>query len=206
MTVSLDGEWKLTYVRSSETDPTAGEFPAGPAIVGTVPGNVELDLERAGHVPELFRGDSILALREYERYDWWYARQFDTPLNIRHDTPAILVCVMVDEPHEWHAEVLVCNDTLHDAHGTCEIVDADTAEVLLSASFCSSRNEVTRLGKIPVSRSDVRLFLIRWVMNSVEHGNHYVLASGPLDLARYRAWLDTISRLPRGFPSEAIGV
>ena len=59
MKFSLDGVWKLTYFPSRG----ASEGPAHPAqmprVDAQVPGNVELDLERAGVLPELFRGDNI---------------------------------------------------------------------------------------------------------------------------------------------------
>ena len=44
-----------------------------------MPGNVELDLERAGVLPEIFYGSNIRLLRPYEFYEWWYSRDFTLP-------------------------------------------------------------------------------------------------------------------------------
>ncbi|MCI8413033.1 MAG: glycoside hydrolase family 2 [Clostridia bacterium] len=46
-------------------------------VAATVPGNAELDLERAGILPELFYSTNILALRDYELFDYWYRLLFD---------------------------------------------------------------------------------------------------------------------------------
>ena len=50
-----------------------------PTIEAVVPGNVELDLMRAGELPDITVGNNIYALRKYEAYQWWYRRSFATP-------------------------------------------------------------------------------------------------------------------------------
>ncbi|MBQ2712201.1 MAG: hypothetical protein IJF71_02385 [Clostridia bacterium] len=46
------------------------------SIEGSIPGNIELDMQSAGMVPELFFGTNILCLEEYELYDFWYRCTF----------------------------------------------------------------------------------------------------------------------------------
>ena len=42
-----------------------------------MPGNVELDLSRAGVLPgDLFFGENILAVRDWEDAEWWYSTSF----------------------------------------------------------------------------------------------------------------------------------
>ncbi len=49
-------------------------------IAATVPGNVELDLQKAGYLPQdLFFDSNILLAEKYETYDYIYERQFDCP-------------------------------------------------------------------------------------------------------------------------------
>lgn len=67
MRFSLNGDWEL----SSD----CLESP----IVGQVPGNIELDLWRAGLEPEPYYGDNTFAYRKYGREDWTYRRSFVTP-------------------------------------------------------------------------------------------------------------------------------
>ena len=46
-------------------------------IPARVPGNVELDLVRAGLLPEqLEKGHNIYLLRELETMQWWYTKNF----------------------------------------------------------------------------------------------------------------------------------
>ena len=44
-----------------------------------MPGNVELDLVRAGELPEPYVGSNIRGLRPLETHEWWYARTFQAP-------------------------------------------------------------------------------------------------------------------------------
>ena len=53
--ISLDGEWKLYY--HNTLDGRVADFRTLPNVAGRVPGNVELDLQRAGLLPaDEFRG------------------------------------------------------------------------------------------------------------------------------------------------------
>ncbi len=81
-TISLDGAWTLDYWQQGKT-PVRGpqqmegvDFRTVPA---TVPGNVELDLQRAGLVapPEL--DSNVYLLEPWETFQWRYSRSFLTP-------------------------------------------------------------------------------------------------------------------------------
>ena len=84
--LSLDGIWQLIFFPEGahtvegladlqRLEPTA--------IPARVPGNVELDLVRAGLLPDPFVGRNILQLAPYEHYEWWYRRSFTTPAAAR---------------------------------------------------------------------------------------------------------------------------
>ncbi|HDS74119.1 MAG TPA: glycoside hydrolase family 2, partial [Firmicutes bacterium] len=80
---SLDGEWTLRGFpeRSHTVDSPdmLDDLPVEP-ISAQVPGNVELDLVRAGVIDyDPYVGDNILRLKEYEGWEWWYRRSFDGP-------------------------------------------------------------------------------------------------------------------------------
>jgi len=78
--ISLDGEWRLSFGRQTMPASSLAEprIPADfEAIPASVPGNVELDLIRAGRLPpDLDHGDNIYLLRDYEAYQWWFSRTF----------------------------------------------------------------------------------------------------------------------------------
>ena len=80
--IPLDGDWTLYPVRphdgpvSSPDDLLNASLDPVPAVV---PGNVEIDLMRAGKLDDPYVGTRIYRLREIEAYDWWYVREFDAP-------------------------------------------------------------------------------------------------------------------------------
>lgn len=82
---SLNGKWKLHYYNQKEyaiSTPEELVASAVPVIDAAVPGNVELDLIDAGILPkEIFKGENVRLLQPYEKYDWWYETEFDTPEN-----------------------------------------------------------------------------------------------------------------------------
>lgn len=80
--VSLDGDWRLSFGAQRSNGPQTPAELAGaswPTIAAVVPGNVELDLMKAGKLPDLAVGNNIYLLREWEGCQWWYQRKFPTP-------------------------------------------------------------------------------------------------------------------------------
>jgi beta-mannosidase len=75
--LSLNGTWKL-YYREQEglCADSLPDFSGMDAVAAEVPGNVELDLERAGIIKDIYHGNNIIAARELEFNEWWYVRQF----------------------------------------------------------------------------------------------------------------------------------
>ena len=84
-TTSLNGDWDLWYFPQGDfevTHPSALAASGAPRVAARVPGNVELDLERAGILHDLFVGENILATQKYESFEWWYVRSFKAPAGI----------------------------------------------------------------------------------------------------------------------------
>lgn len=84
--IDLNGAWTLQYGPQS-TRALQMERPDIPpewnTIPAQVPGNVELDLIRAGLLPqELERGNNIYELRTLETFQWWYSRTFEVAEHI----------------------------------------------------------------------------------------------------------------------------
>lgn len=70
--LSLNGKWRLKYADCCSAD--VGEIDC------VVPGNVELDLIKAGLLPDdIFKGTRIKLAEKYETYDWEFSRLFDCP-------------------------------------------------------------------------------------------------------------------------------
>jgi beta-mannosidase len=75
---SLDGDWSLYYLEDGPGIETP-EHPGAVFVPAQAPGNVELDLQRAGLLPEPFYATNTRLLRPLERYEWWYEREFKLP-------------------------------------------------------------------------------------------------------------------------------
>ncbi len=73
-TILLNGIWKLTGSSQGSLSPKKITLPA------TVPGCVQLDLSKAGYLPEdLYMGENIRQAEYYEDWQWWYERTFTCP-------------------------------------------------------------------------------------------------------------------------------
>ena len=74
MKYALNGTWTLYYGKQQSLSTPQEMLEAGLSrIEAAVPGNVELDLIHAGILPaEIYKGENINRLRNYEDYEWWY--------------------------------------------------------------------------------------------------------------------------------------
>lgn len=82
-TYSLNGNWDLYFFPQDTADiknPNELKNAGVPKITAEVPGNIELDLSRAGYLPkDLYMGTNIEKTQDYELYEWWYETEFDAP-------------------------------------------------------------------------------------------------------------------------------
>jgi beta-mannosidase len=115
-------------------------------------------------------------------------------------------CIMLDEPENWHVNVVAGNDSLKDYKGQYRIWDADTDQTLQEGRFHVKANENRILGAIRVSRSDKKLLLVEWSVNGEKYGNHYLLGTPPFSLDIYRKWLHKIAGLQGDFDENKIGI
>lgn len=75
----LSGSWHLYFGPQGEVksiDEAKEKFQCIPAVV---PGDVYLDLLKAGLIEDPFFGRNYLDLRKYEFYQWWYEKEFNIP-------------------------------------------------------------------------------------------------------------------------------
>ncbi|MFD2611359.1 glycoside hydrolase family 2 protein [Paenibacillus gansuensis] len=117
------------------------------------------------------------------------------------------VCIMIDEPDNWHVSVVVGNDSRQAAKGTYRVWDADSGDTLLEGAFTVSLNENRTLGSIRISHADHRLFLIEWTLDGTGRtlGNHYLLGFPGFSLERYCKWLPNIAGLIHDFDAAEVG-
>lgn len=81
--ISLDGGWSLSFAKQPREEARTPEAFAALKDITTidaiVPGNAEIDLQRAGLIDDPMVGDNIFKLLKFEAYQWKYARQFRAP-------------------------------------------------------------------------------------------------------------------------------
>ncbi len=88
MKLDLDGAWTLSYAPERAGKPD--EYVPGlekdwARVPAAVPGNMELDLMRAGIAPDPFYGVNLYAYEKYEYYQWLYARDIRVPADFPGD-------------------------------------------------------------------------------------------------------------------------
>lgn len=80
--LNLGGSWRLCYAPEECLQPQTPRevLDAGwQEVEALVPGNVELDLVRAGLVQDPFYGANCYDFRKYEFYNWWFFKTFIVP-------------------------------------------------------------------------------------------------------------------------------
>lgn len=80
--ISLDGAWQLYYFPEGKrtiSHPDDLKRAGLKPVEAEVPGNVEVDLMRAGLLPDIYQGNAIHLLRPFERCEWWYLRDVMLP-------------------------------------------------------------------------------------------------------------------------------
>lgn len=79
--ISLNGDWKLYYydkLQRNVIDPDELKVGDIASVSARVPGDVHLDLSKAGVLPaDLFKGMNLRETELYETYDWWYEKEFE---------------------------------------------------------------------------------------------------------------------------------
>lgn len=80
--IPLNGQWKLQFFpqpKEAITDPSQLSGLKATEIQALVPGNVEIDMLRAGLISDPMIGSNVYKLRPYEGYQWVYSKTFKTP-------------------------------------------------------------------------------------------------------------------------------
>jgi len=138
--------------------------------------------------------DAIVDYYFGRKLAYWYIKRAQQP-----------VCIMMDEPRSWNCRVIVGNDSLRAASGVYSILDANTKTILMEGKFIVEANTNLEIGKIRISHSEHRLFLIEWTIDGIRYGNHYLLGKPPISFEQYKKWLKQIAGLPISFNVDEIG-
>jgi beta-mannosidase len=78
--LDLGGDWRLYHFAEGAhpiSHPDDLRTAGLASIPAHVPGNVELDMQASGALPDPFYAANMRALRPLEGHEWWYVRDFD---------------------------------------------------------------------------------------------------------------------------------
>ncbi|MEN3188637.1 MAG: glycoside hydrolase family 2 protein [Atribacterota bacterium] len=97
-TVSLNGSWTLEsfpYGEGFKHNAQRPDYLPREPLSASIPGEVHLDLLRAGRIEEPLFGENAKECRWIEEREWWYRREFEVPEELR-PLPAELVFESID--------------------------------------------------------------------------------------------------------------
>lgn len=120
--LSLDGIWELEYVdygEGTERGLYRAEYTPRDTIEAHVPGDVHLDLEKAGIVEEPLYGKNAREQKWIEEKEFWYRREFSVPQDFRGER--IILCF---QGLDLDADVYLNGEKIaehHNMHIPCEI-------------------------------------------------------------------------------------
>lgn len=143
--ISLSGSWRLYY------HPENGGVPARledwASVEAQVPGNVELDLVRAGVEGDPFWDENIYHFRKYEFYQWRLVRTFKVPKNFRggkcvlqFDGIDTFADVYVNDIHVGSADNMFI-EHVFDVTGALNYGDENTVEVHIRSAINEARKK-----------------------------------------------------------------
>jgi len=85
--ISLNGDWLLYHFPEGKyaiSHPSELQKVGLEAVPAQVPGDVQLDLQKAGLLPDPFVAANIHRLRPLETHEWWYSRNFSLSKSASH--------------------------------------------------------------------------------------------------------------------------
>ena len=94
--------------------------------------------------------------------------------------------IAADEISHWELKIYACNDTLTKKCGYFTVKDAESGEILHSASFEAKENASTLLAKLPTYYSERKMLIIEWDIAKERGFNHYLCGYPPFSLECYK--------------------
>ena len=131
--------------------------------------------------------------------DYYFQRKLAYSFIKRAQAPLYL---LLKEPENWRLTLVACSDGREDIPLEYSVRDVDTGEVLISGQAIAVADSVTTLGHLPFSMGEKRFYLIGWQSALGSGRSHYLAGNPPLELVRYRDWLEKAGFLSREWIEE----
>ena len=125
--------------------------------------------------------DAVVDYYNSKKLAYYYIRQ------VQHNT-----CVMIGDPINGKHQVVAVNDTREEKSGTVVVRDADSGEILFSASYVIPVNGKTVIGNIPETHKQ-SMWMIDYTVAKEKYTNHYLAGKVPFKLDDYQRWFKKIN-------------
>lgn len=99
-------------------------------------------------------------------------------------------CIIIDEPKDGILDVILDNDSRHEATGAFRVSDADTGDLVLEGSLAAPPRARIVLGQIHRPAAEQGMLVAAWQVDGEWRRNHYLAGVPAFDLDRYKAWLE----------------
>jgi beta-mannosidase len=127
--IRLNGTWKLYFRQVLPTIPlTTWDLKTTLSVEAQVPGNVEIDLYKAGLLPDLTKGNNVYEAIRLESYQWNYERSFIAP---EINNPASQRVYLIFEGIDCLATILLNNQNIGTADNMLIPYEFDITDALV---------------------------------------------------------------------------
>lgn len=103
------------------------------------------------------------------------------------------LCLIVEDPTEWNARLVIANDGCSSYTGTYSVFDGLSGELLQSGEFDSKANENVVVDDIPLSKNITRYFILVADVGGKKFINHYINYGGALNKSEYLKFMEQYS-------------
>ena len=104
------------------------------------------------------------------------------------------LCLMIEDPTEWNARLVLGNDGNSTYTGTYTVIDGLSNEQICTGEFVSKANENEILTDIPLSKNITKYFILVAEADGKRYVNHYINYGGALDRKEYLAFMKNYSK------------
>lgn len=118
--------------------------------------------------------------------DYYFTKKLAYGYIKRVQAPFVLAA---DEPTDGKLTLYACNDMRDARSGSFTVKDADSGEVLQAGTFDAAANTTTLIALLCYQPDKHPMLIFEWQMGAENGFNHYVCQEPPLDLQRYKAWI-----------------
>lgn len=134
--------------------------------------------------------DSVVDYYYRKKLAFFYAKRCHSPFYL-----------CMTEPDFWENTLVALNDSCNPVSGTFTVEKEDRT-MLLSGSFELPPFLRKNLGKITTFRGVNELYLIKWEINGVRYGNHYISGNTRMEPDWYLSRLPVIAALDNSFDPD----